>query len=131
VATIWAVVADGLAWTRFRDARGLYRGPTWQFALSDWVQMTATDLFYAGGSWPRALVDDVKLLSPRPLLIVVAGDHPFGNERLASEQYAQIGGASVQVWIVPGAVHGGGWELRPEAYRQRLLGFFGRALREN
>jgi len=128
---IQAVVADGLAWTRFRDARGLYRGPTWKYFLSDWIQMTATDLFYAGGSRPRALVDDVGRIAPRPLLIIVAGDHPYDNERLASEQYKEVGGESVSVWIVPGAVHGGGWELDPKAYRQHMLGFLDVALREN
>lgn len=128
---IQGVVADGLSWTRFKDARGLYRGPTYQYFLLDWVQMTATDLFYAGGSHPRALVDDVGLIAPRPLLILVAEDHPFDNEALAAEQYKRIGGESVSVWIVPGAVHGGGWKLQPDAYQRHLLDFFGGALGED
>jgi acetyl esterase/lipase len=125
---IQGVIADGLQWTRFKDALGLYRGPTYPYFLIDWVQMTATDLFYAGGSHPRALVDDVRQIPPRPLLIVVAEDHPFDNERLASEQYKKIGGETVSVWIVPGATHGGGWDLHPDKYRRHLLGFFAQAL---
>jgi dienelactone hydrolase len=128
---IRGVIADGLQWTRFKDARGLYRGSTWQYFLIDWVQMTATDLLYAGDSRPRALVDDVARIAPRPLLIIVADDHPFDNETLAAEQYQEVGGESVSVWIVPGVVHGGGWELHPEAYRQHLLAFLDRALWEN
>lgn len=125
---IRGVVADGLSWTRFKDATGLYRGATYQYLVMDWVQMTATDVFYAGGSTPRALVDDVALMPPRPLLIVVAGDNPYGNEALAAEQYQEIGGDSVSVWVVPGAVHGGGWDLLPDEYRQRITAFFDAAL---
>ncbi len=129
---IKGVIADGLSWVRFKDARGLYRGLTYQYLLIDWVHMTVTDLFYAGSSHPRALVDDVGLIPPRPLLIMVAEDHPFDNESLAAEQYKRIGGESVSVWIVPGVVHGGGWDLHPQEYRQHLLNFFVRALeREN
>jgi fermentation-respiration switch protein FrsA (DUF1100 family) len=125
---IKGVIADGLQWARFKDARGLYRGPTYPYLLIDWVHMTVTDLFYAGGSRPRALVDDVRLIPPRPLLIIVAEHHPFDNEALASKKYKRIGGESVSVWIVPGAIHGGGWDLHPDEYRQHLLSFFVRVL---
>jgi pimeloyl-ACP methyl ester carboxylesterase len=125
---IRAVMADGLSWTRFKDAIGLYRARTIQFLIADLVQMTATEWFYAPGSLPRALVDDVALIPPRPVLAVVAEDNFAGNEMLAAEQYQAIAGESLSIWVVEGTLHGGGWDVHPEEYRQRLLSFFDQAL---
>jgi acetyl esterase/lipase len=126
---IQVVVADGLSWTRFKDTLPLYRLPTLQYILNDLVSFHVIEWYYASGSTPRALVDDVALIAPRPLHLIVAADNPYGNETLAAEHYRQIGGESVSIWTIPGTVHGGGWDLYPDDYRDHLLAYFDAVLK--
>jgi len=59
-------------------------------------------------------------LAPRPVLII-AGELEAENNR--SQQQAQAAGPNAQLWIVPGAGHGGYWQVGEE-YGRRLLAFF-------
>jgi hypothetical protein len=64
-------------------------------------------------------------MSPRPLLLITAGDVP--DEARAA---AFIAGSTptVDIWTVDGAGHGGALRAQPHAWEQRVVGFLDDAL---
>jgi uncharacterized protein len=90
----------------------------------DWL--TALKL---GIQVPRAMIDTIGSLEPRPVMMV-AGGRPqplIGSEAYYIEFMAQHAGAHTQLWVIPEAVHCNGPTLRPQEYANRLVEFFNTA----
>ncbi|HNS38522.1 MAG TPA: hypothetical protein PKM01_12120, partial [Anaerolineaceae bacterium] len=75
------------------------------------------------GHSPRQIspLDTLPHLAPRPVLLIF-GEFEADNNR-AFDQLAAAGPAA-QMWIVPGAGHGGYAQLAPLEYEQRIIAFF-------
>ncbi len=77
--------------------------------------------------WSSSPIDDLPLISPRPLLLIY-GKFELDDGR-ALQQY-EAASEPKQLWIVPGAGHGQSYSLNTEAYEQRVLDFFISALEQ-
>ena len=64
-------------------------------------------------------------IAPRDVLLISAD---IAGERNADRLYQQVGGSSVQLWEIPEAQHTGAFDLQPDEYEQRVVGFFDAAL---
>ena len=73
--------------------------------------------------WTVCPVNDLAAIAPRPVLLIY-GEH----EAAYGLAHMQGAGEHVQLWIVPGGDHGRNHIVTPQAYRQRVLGFFATAL---
>lgn len=85
-------------------------------------QMVALVLWLRTGAWPGEVspMDDLKKISPRPLLLI------FGEEEIdrsrGREQFAAAREPK-SLWVVPGAGHGEYFQAAPEELEQRVVGF--------
>ena len=62
-------------------------------------------------------------IAPRPVLLVAGGGFP--DEIPASRLYRDAGGATVQLWELPGTIHTAGLRKHPAAYERRTVWFPG------
>ena len=70
-------------------------------------------------------VTDIGRISPRPVLLIY-GEHEA--ERGGAERLFNAAREPKQMWIVPGAGHGGYIGAAPQEYEQRVVTFFDRAM---
>ena len=70
--------------------------------------------------------DQIARIAPRPVLIVHGAID--GVIPVQDAYDLQAADPSAAIWIVPQAVHAGGYEVKPEAYVLRVSDFFNRAL---
>lgn len=99
------ILCDWLAWLIVRVAG-------WRLG----VDLSACD--------PMRWVDQV---SPTPLLLIHGGQDPYVSVQDVRRLYERAGEPK-ELWIVPEAGHRQVDQVRPEEYRQRVLGFFERYL---
>lgn len=78
-----------------------------------------------GISAPRAVVEAIADIAPRPILLISTGR---GVERRMCRHYADRAGDPKSLWEIPEAGHGGGLAARPDEYEGRLVAFFDGAL---
>jgi fermentation-respiration switch protein FrsA (DUF1100 family) len=71
----------------------------------------------------------VARLSPRALMLIHGGRDPYVSTRAVRGLFAAAGEPK-ELWIVPQAGHRQVDRLRPEEYRERVIGFFDRHLAE-
>lgn len=74
---------------------------------------------------PPGVASQIGMISPRPLLMIAAGDE---RSRRLARHYYDLAGESKYLWEVPEASHGGVLTTRPQEYRERLIAFFDRWL---
>jgi hypothetical protein len=74
---------------------------------------------------PSPLVDEVRLLGSRPLLLIAA-DRP--DERAATSALQAISPTTVQLWQPAGASHTGALAADPQEWEARVVGFLEEAL---
>jgi len=122
-----AVVADSsfssVEWLARNQFSGIVNLPEWTSGLVLHFAEVQTGLDPA----VVAPVAQVGRISPRPLLIIHgANDRMFNveNARLLME----AAGEPKELWIVPGAGHAAASAREPQAYLDRVDGFFARAL---
>jgi dienelactone hydrolase len=84
--------------------------------------MTALYGVPISGSEPVAVIGDI---NPRPLLLI------YGESEGSAGALLEAAGPTAQLWIVPGAGHGGYANHDPAEYRQRITGFFTEAFSLN
>lgn len=70
---------------------------------------------------PRASLSE---LNGRPVLLIFGEGEAENNQAWLQ---AQAAGANAELWIVPGAAHGGYWQAQPAEYEARLLRFLQRS----
>ena len=86
----------------------------------------ATMELISGESAPPPLKQMVRQIGPRRVLLIGSS---VSEERELMPLYANLGGASFDLWLIPEAKHVGGFDLHPEEYEQRVIAFFDGALR--
>ncbi len=72
-------------------------------------------------------IDHIASFSPRPLLMLV-GEHDDDTPPPVVERLFAAARSPKQLWVVPGAHHGGYATKVPEAYREKVVTFLDRAL---
>ena len=74
---------------------------------------------------PAGVVDDLKRMTPRPILFTATGQD-YGRA-LVRHFYEQAADPK-EWWEVPETEHGNSLRVRPEEYEQTVIGFFDRVL---
>jgi uncharacterized protein len=127
-ARVAAVVAEGATGRTAADNAWLpdeYGVAGWLQRGLDQVRFAVTDLL-TPASPPIALVDAVRAVAPRPVLVIAAGE-------VADEQHvaARLAAAarSVVTWTVPNAGHTEGLRRAPAAWERHVIDFLDAALR--
>ncbi len=70
-------------------------------------------------------LDHVAKISPHPILLIY-GEHEF--EQAGAERLFNAAREPKDLWIVPGAGHGGYFWVAPEEFERRVVNFFDKAL---
>ncbi len=119
-----AVVSEGAGVRSVREH--LLRGPRGWLSLPEAAVQTAAVAVLSGTRPPPSLADLVPRIAPRPLLLVYAG-HGGGGEELNPEYYRAASHPKA-IWKIEEARHVGGFEATPDAYEEKVVRFFDRAL---
>ncbi len=123
IAAAWA---DGPSSIRAKDIP-IY---SWETFIG-FVSNHLLDQMYIwkGISAPRAMIDIIGTIEPRPVTLVAGGKpNPiFGPEFLHVEYFVRHAGEHTSLWVIPEATHCDGPSQRPEEYARRMLEFFGKA----
>lgn len=120
-----AIVADGASPATFADMFAptslfdrLYRLPLqryYMFFRQRFGRMTPL----------TSNLESLRKLPPRPLLLISTG---YAAEQKLGRHYFETAREPKQLWELPEARHAAGWSKRPDAYAERILAFFDRAL---
>lgn len=117
---IRAVIAEG----HFRSLDYEIHNSPAAFLSVEWQAQRWVSLWFRlrTGVWPASVspLDALPALSPRPVLLVF-GEREAANAD-ADVQFAAAGQPK-ELWIVPGAGHGGYLQANPQEYARRVLGF--------
>lgn len=118
---ILAVVAMGQyanLYNEFTNSAGAMMSYEWQIdnlvAVEYW-------LFTGVSSTALSPVEDIRLVAPRPVLLI------FGELEIANGNgYAQAeaGGSTTELWVIPGAGHGGYIQAAGGEVGERIVDFF-------
>jgi pimeloyl-ACP methyl ester carboxylesterase len=125
---IAAVVAEGASARTEADKAWLsddYGGRGWVQIRLEWVQYALTDLLTAA-SKPVSLADAAAVASPKPILMITAGN--VSDEANAARHVQAAAGGNVSVWAVPGADHIGGLGVAPEEWEETVITFLDSAI---
>ncbi len=118
---IRAVVAMGQyanLYNEFTNSAGAVMSYEWQI---DNLVAAEYWLFTGVSSAALSPVEDIRLIAPRPVLLV------FGELEIANGNgYAQAeaGGSTTELWVIPGAGHGGYIQAAGNEVGERIVGFF-------
>lgn len=118
-----AVVAEGVTGRSATDLTWLsdVYGTRGRFQEGiELVQTSVADVL-SPASPPTALRAAVAATSPRPVLLIVAGE--VEDEAHAAEHIRAGAPGAVEVWEVPGAGHTGALATDPDAWRERVIEF--------
>ncbi len=119
-----AVVADGTGPTGFEDEP---LPATWEGYLKLPLYWTEYQVWnWQGVSAPRSIVAAIARISPRPVLLIAAGQDR--SELELNYRFYQAAREPKELWVISEAHHMEGWTLRPEEYRERIIAFFDRSL---
>jgi dienelactone hydrolase len=122
-----AVAAEGAGMRSVREAIDTPASvDTWLGTPFKAVETTAVAVFHDQMP-PPSLVDLVKKVAPRPLLLMYSGTGQGGEVQLNPEFY-RAAGEPKTLWKIPGSGHAGGIRAQPREYERRVVGFFDDAL---
>jgi pimeloyl-ACP methyl ester carboxylesterase len=125
---IAAVVAEGATARTEADKAWLadvYGWRGWIQVRLEWAQYALTDLLTAADK-PGSLAASAAVASPRPILLIAAGD--VSDEIDAARHIEASAGGNVSVWAVPGASHIGGLAVAPEEWEETVITFLDSAI---
>jgi len=123
-----AVVAEGASARTEADKAWLadtYGWRGWVQIRLEWVQHALTDLLTAA-SKPGSLAESAAVASPRPILMITAGN--VTDEANAARHVQAAADGNVSVWAVPGANHIGGLAVAPEEWEETVITFLDSAI---
>jgi pimeloyl-ACP methyl ester carboxylesterase len=122
---IRAVVSEGAEVVTIADAAE--RPETvggWPSIPILWVETIVADLL-SDASPPPAHSASVAAIAPRPVLLI-AGES--AAEAASNRFFAETGGPTVDLWVLPDTPHVSGLRVHPAEYEQRVVAFFDAAL---
>jgi fermentation-respiration switch protein FrsA (DUF1100 family) len=90
------------------------------------VIKTAGTAVFSNTKPPPKLTDLVPLIAPRPVLLIWGPNG--GNAETMNPTYRRLAGEHASIWAMEDARHIKGITAEPEAYEQRVVGFFDSAL---
>jgi pimeloyl-ACP methyl ester carboxylesterase len=90
----------------------------------NWIQFQSARLL-TDVRQPAGVATSMPQIAPRPVLLI-AGADPV--ERKMGPIYKEKGGSTTELWKLTDTPHTGGLKKHDVAYRERVLGFFDRAL---
>jgi len=125
---IAAVVAEGASARTEADKAWLadvYGWRGWVQIRLEWVQYTLTDLL-TPATKPGSLAESAGAASPRPILMIAAGN--VIAESNAAQHVQAAAGGNVSVWAVPGADHTGGLAVAPQNWEATVIAFLDAAI---
>lgn len=125
---IAAVVAEGATSRTARDKAWLSARYGWRGAAQEgieWLTYELTDLLTAADP-PITLRDAVAVAAPTPVLLIAGG--ATTDEEHAARHIRSGSPGTVEVWVAPGSGHTAALDDHPEAWRDRVSTFLGRAL---
>ncbi len=127
-ARIKATVAEGATNRVYADKTWLadeygIRGGA-QLAI-EWLTYRLADLLTAA-SPPMALRRAVQEASPRPILLIAAGN--VKDEQLVGESLRANAPGNVTLWVAEGADHTGGLATRPDEWTRQVTDFLDKAM---
>jgi dienelactone hydrolase len=121
---IKAVVAEEPGFARISDVPDMPGLMDNFYDVSYWLGEKWLSL-RTGASIPAGIVDELKRMTPRPILFTATGqDYGRALVRHFYEQAAE----PKEWWEVPETDHGNSLRTRPEEYEQTVVGFFDRVL---
>jgi uncharacterized protein len=91
----------------------------------EWAQYSIADVL-TGASKPVALAEAARMASPRPVLLIAAGE--VEDEQYTAAYIQKQAPLSVFIWTVPGSGHTGGLSTAPVEWEVTVIGFLDRAL---
>jgi alpha/beta superfamily hydrolase len=120
---IKAVVADGAAPVTFRDVPTPHSLAHWLDLPFQWVSFQVWEREGTAADVP--LIEAIASIEPRPILLISGVrsgyENVFAHELLAAAPSAAL-------WEIPETGHIGGWSVREDEYRARMITFFDQAL---
>ncbi len=124
-----AVVAEGVTGRQAADLHWLSDRYGWRGAAQELIQgaQTAVARVLTRTSPPTPLRRAVRAASPRPALLVVAGD--VADEQHAAADLHAAAPGTVEVWTVRGSAHTAGLRTAPVEWQQRVTAFLVAATR--
>jgi len=127
---IRAVVAEGATGRSPADLGWLATAYGWrgQMTLAVRTAQSALVDLISDASPPTSLGLAVSAMSPRPVLLVAAGE--VADEQYAARALAANSTPNVHVWVVPGAGHTKGLQTAPQDWERRVVTFLDESLQE-
>jgi pimeloyl-ACP methyl ester carboxylesterase len=125
---IQAVVAEGATNRVSADKGWLSDEYGWRGAFQEgieWLTYGLADVLTAAEP-PIALRDAVAAASPRPVLLIAAGD--VESEALAGRYIANASPETVELWIVPDTGHTAALDTQPGEWDRRVSTFLNQSL---
>ncbi len=120
---IAAVIADGPNLVDHRDFPPFEKASDLAIWLLVFTEARIKELVFR--SWaPPSVSETIAAIAPRPILLIATSP----VERRCTGAMFERAGQPKELFEIPEAGHGGGWQARPKEYPARLLAFFERAL---
>jgi hypothetical protein len=120
-----AVVSEGAGMRSIREQLEKPSARKW-LSVPTWALTTAATAVFSNHAPPPNLKELVGQITPRPVFLIYSG-HPLGGEEL-NEQFYAAAGEPKTLWKIADAGHTDGLTAHPQAYEQRVIAFFDRAL---
>ena len=120
-----AVIAEGPGPLILADHGGR---PT---TLRRWINYPANLFYYRvlrfmNGVQPtEGILDTIAEIAPRPVMLIAAEK---GSELTLTRVFYEAAAQPKEIWEVPKAKHAGAYFVNPQAYQEKIVGFFERAL---
>ena len=93
------------------------------------IERFASQITFQGLAWRMgmepvtAVIDQIKQISPRPLLFIATGPAEGIEQRTVQHFYNHAADPKT-IWTIPDADHGSGFSTEPTEYANRLVHFF-------
>jgi len=128
--SIRAVAADG-SFVRLRHAiaEGIHEKgvPRVVAAAVGWIAVRLAGLRLGANLEEADPARWASKIAPRALLLIHGGGDPYAATEEVEAMFAAAGDPK-ELWVVPGAGHRNVDEVEPEAYKEKVIGFFERWL---
>ena len=120
---IAAVIADGPSLVDHRDLPPFEKAKDLAIWLLFFTESKFKELVFR--SWaPPSVLETIAGIAPRPILLISTSS----GERRCTRAMFERAGHPKDLFEIPEAGHGGGWQARPKEYPARLVAFFDRTL---